>query len=117
MKRPPRDATDPVWRALANPWRRLILDLLRESPKTSGQVVDALGEDRFMVLAHLRVLRESDLVVTEARGRRRVNHLNAVPIQQIHSRWVSRFEGAWSEALLALKSDAETNEQELSDVG
>jgi len=66
---------------------------------------------------HLRVLRESGLVLTEARGRRRVNHLNAVPIQQIHSRWVSRFEGSWAEALLALKHEAETDEEEMSDVG
>ena len=108
---------DPIWRALANPWRRLILDLLRESPRTSGELVDALGEGRFMVLQHLRVLRESGLVLTEARGRRRVNHLNAVPIQQIHSRWVSRFEGSWAEALLALKHEAVTNEEEMGDVG
>lgn len=102
-----RDETDPVWSALANPWRRRILDVLRDGPLPSGEVVERLGADRHLVLQHLAVLRQAGLVVTEKRGRLRINHLNAVPIRLIYERWVSRYEGAWAEALVGLKRDVE----------
>jgi DNA-binding transcriptional ArsR family regulator len=92
---------------LASPWRRAILDLLRERPRTTGDLVEHLGESRFLVLQHLRVLREADLVITTPQGRQRVNHLNAVPIQQIHERWVSKYEGAWAQALIGLRDALE----------
>lgn len=101
------DDLDPVWRALANPHRRRILDLLRERPRTTGELAGALGESRFLVMQHLGLLREADLVVVEADGRRRINHLNPVPIQLIHERWVGKYQGDWAAALVGLKHTVE----------
>jgi DNA-binding transcriptional ArsR family regulator len=98
---------DAVWRALAHPQRRQILDVLREAPLSTGEVVDAVGGGRHVVIQHLRVLRDADLVITEARGRKRINHLNPVPIGRIHERWVSRYEESWVAALVGLKHTVE----------
>ncbi|MEU6155467.1 ArsR family transcriptional regulator [Actinosynnema sp. NPDC047251] len=68
------------------------MDVLRTGPRTTGEVVKALTVDRHVVVQHLRVLRDAELVLVEPRGRQRVNHLNRVPIQQIHRRWVAEFE-------------------------
>jgi DNA-binding transcriptional ArsR family regulator len=104
----PAEDDDAVWRALAHPLRRRILDVLRDGPRTTGQVVDALGQaGRHVVVQHLAVLREADLVRVEPRGRQRVNHLNPVPIQHIHERWVSRYEANWLAALVGLKATVE----------
>ncbi len=98
---------DHVWRALANPHRRRILDLLRERPRTTGELAEALGESRFLVMQHLGLLREADLVVAEVDGRRRINHLNPVPIQAIHERWVGKYQGDWAAALVGLQRTVE----------
>ncbi|MGB3685237.1 MAG: metalloregulator ArsR/SmtB family transcription factor [Ornithinimicrobium sp.] len=102
------DDLDEVWQALANPWRRRILDELRKSPRATGELTAALGADRHQLMAHLRVLRDSGLVVVEKRGRRRLNYLNPVPIGQIYQRWVSAYEASWTEALIGLKGAVET---------
>ena len=104
-----REIEDELWRALAHPTRRQILDLLVESPLTTGDLVSGLTMDRHVVMAHLAVLRAADLVVTEKRGRYRINYLNAVPIQQIHHRWVSPASGPWAAALIAVRDEAETS--------
>jgi len=102
---------DPVWRALANPHRRRLLDLLRERPRTTGELAEALGENRFLVMQHLNLLRESNLVAVEVDGRRRINHLNPVPIQQIYERWVGKYQGDWAAALVGLKHTVETKSE------
>jgi DNA-binding transcriptional ArsR family regulator len=102
---------DPVWRALANPHRRRLLDLLRERPRTTGELAEALGENRFLVMQHLNLLRESNLVAVEVDGRRRINHLNPVPIQQIYERWVGKYQGDWAAALVGLKRTVETKSE------
>jgi DNA-binding transcriptional ArsR family regulator len=112
MDLPPIEDDDAVWRALAHPHRRRILDVLRTAPRTTGEVVDALGEDRHVVMQHLRVLREADLVIAEVAGRRRINHLNPVPIGRIHDRWVSRYEENWVAALVGLRAAVEQGEPE-----
>ncbi len=107
---PPRqtDDQDAVWRALASPLRRRILDLLAEGPRTTGDLAEAFPElSRFAVMQHLRVLEEAELVVPRREGRRRFNHLNAIPIQRIYRRWVSRYMGRWADALVALKDELE----------
>src|SRR5688500_13608228 len=115
---PVEEDDDRLWRALANPMRRRILDVLREGPRTTGEIVDALGQGRHIVVQHLAVLREADLVLVEPQGRKRVNHLNPVPIQQILQRWVSRYEANWMEALVGLKDTVERDhEAEGRDVG
>ncbi len=99
---------DPVWKALSDPTRRAILDLLRSQPRTTTEIVQSVPQlTRFGVMKHLDVLREAQLVQTRESGRHRVNSLNAVPIRQIYERWVSRFEELWSNQLLRLKETVE----------
>ncbi len=107
----PAEDLDPVWKALANPIRRRMLDLLREGPLTTSELSDLFADlSRFAVMQHLRVLVEADLVVARRSGRRRHNHLNPVPIQRIHDRWVSRYRRHWAEALVDLKTELEAND-------
>ena len=104
---------DPVWRALANPMRRTILDHLREGPLNTGQLAAVFPEmSRFAVMQHLGVLEEGNLVVRRKKGRQTINHFNPVPIQQIYDRWVHRFHQPWTEALVDLKRDVESSEGE-----
>jgi DNA-binding transcriptional ArsR family regulator len=102
------DDLDPVWKALSDPTRRAILDLVRNGPRRTTEIVEAFPHlTRFGVMKHLDVLRASGLIDTRDVGRQRVNSLNAVPIRRIYERWVSRYEGLWADALLRLKEDVE----------
>ncbi len=105
------DHLDDVWRALANPYRRRILDVLRERPRTTGELSDTLKENRFLVMQHLSLLRSAGLVTVEAEGRQRINHLNSVPIQQIYERWVGKYQGDWASALVGLKRNVEAKQE------
>lgn len=101
---------DPVWKALSDPTRRTILDLLRDGPRTTTAVVESFPRlTRFAVMKHLDVLREAGLVQTRELGRQRMNSLNAVPIRKIYERWVSRFHELWSSELLRIKELAEND--------
>lgn len=115
QKRPaPRrhDDLEEIWRALSNPTRRSMLDLLRDGPLTTGEVSDAFPElSRFAVMQHLGVLTDAELVLPRRSGRRRYNYLNPVPIQQIHDRWVSRYTRPWAEALVDLRDGLEAEER------
>lgn len=107
------DALDAVWRALANSVRRTMLDLLFEGPRSTGELAEHFDDlSRFAVMQHLKVLVEADLVVARKDGRRRINYLNPVPIQQIHARWVSRYMQPWTEALVGLKHELEDRDIE-----
>ena len=84
------DDLDPIFKALSDPTRRAILDLLRQGPRTTTEIVDAFPKlSRFGVMKHIDVLRNAGLIQTREDGRQRVNSLNAVPIRQIYERWVS----------------------------
>lgn len=97
-----------VFRALANPHRRRLLDLLGDGPRTTGELSErSEGLSRFAVMQHLGVLEEAGLVLVERRGRQRFNHLNAVPIRRVYERWVSRFAGAGARGALALERHLE----------
>ena len=102
-----------MWRALGNPWRRYLIDLIRDEPRTTGELADACpGIGRFAVMQHLKVLEEARIVIPRRAGRKRFNHLNPVPIQRIHERWVRKYEGDWADALIGFKrklEDAETD--------
>src|SRR6202051_4209140 len=99
---------DAVWKALSDPTRRAILDLLRQGPRTTTEIVEAFHHlTRFGVMKHIDVVREAGLVNTREEGRQRVNSLNAVPIRQIYERWVSRYEDFWANKLLRLRDDLE----------
>ncbi len=103
---------DPVFKALADPVRRDLLDSLRER---GGQTLSALclGHDmsRQAVTKHLNILEAANLVVSERRGRERLHHLNPVPIQDIADRWISRFQRAHLRALADFKQALETPDE------
>ena len=91
------------WRALANPWRRRILDLLRDGPRTTGDLAERLPEvSRYAVMQHLGVLTDADLVVVERRGRQRFNHVNAAALRRSYDRWVHRYADALAGDIAAL---------------
>lgn len=99
---------DLIWKALAHPVRREILDTLRPGPATTGQLAERFPAfSRFAVMQHLRVLEEAGLVVPYREGRSRYNYLNPVPIQEIYDRWVSRYMQPWTEALVTLRHELE----------
>jgi len=108
------DDLDHVWRALANLNRRRMLDLLRDRPMTTGELAEALGENRFVVMQHLALLREARLVTVIAEGRRRINFLNPIPIQHIYERWVGKYQGDWASALVGLKRTVEGQTESLT---
>jgi DNA-binding transcriptional ArsR family regulator len=97
-----------VWRALASPWRRRLLDQLRTGSATTGELAAQLPElSRFAVMQHLGVLVDAGLVLPERRGRDRVNHLNPVPLREWYERWVQPLADTGAAELLALKRAAE----------
>lgn len=109
MKLP--DELDDVWKALSDPTRRAILDLLRDGPRTTTEIVSSFTDlTRFGVMKHIDVLRNAGLINTREEGRRRVNSLNAVPIRRIYERWVRPFEDLWATTLLRVKDDLEKKE-------
>jgi DNA-binding transcriptional ArsR family regulator len=102
------DKLDPVWKALSDPTRRAMLDMLRDGPRTTTELVDSFPRmTRFGVMKHLDVLRKAGLVQTREDGRQRVNSLNATPIRQIYERWVGPFHELWTGHLLGLKEAVE----------
>ena len=102
---------DPVWKALSDPTRRAILDLLRKGPRTTTEIVHAFPDmTRHAVMKHIDVLRDVTLIDTREDGRRRVNSLNVVPIRQIYERWVGPFSELWSRTLLRVKDDIEKDQ-------
>jgi DNA-binding transcriptional ArsR family regulator len=107
-----KDKLDPVWKALADPTRRAILDFLKGQPHTTTEIVDKFPHlTRFGVMKHLDLLRDAGLVNTREEGRQRWNSLNVFPIRQIYERWVSPFQELWAGQLLGIKELAEQDEQ------
>jgi DNA-binding transcriptional ArsR family regulator/uncharacterized protein YndB with AHSA1/START domain len=99
---------EPVFRALADPTRRAILDRLFErNGQSLGEIEGAFEISRFGVMKHLRVLEEAGLVTTHRVGRSKLHYLNPVPIRELHDRWIQKFAAAASAALLGLKADVE----------
>jgi DNA-binding transcriptional ArsR family regulator/uncharacterized protein YndB with AHSA1/START domain len=96
-----------VWRALADPTRRAILDLLRERPRTTGELAEAFPTSRFAVMKHLAALEKAGLVAVRRRGRERWNHLNGVPLRAAYERWMRPYADRWASSLLRLKEAAE----------
>ena len=95
------DKQDRVFRALGHATRRRILDLLRASPRTTGELCALFRDlDRCTVMQHLGVLERADLVVARTEGRQRWNVLNVLPIKEIHDRWIGAY-AARSVELLA----------------
>jgi len=101
-----RDKQGVVFRALADDRRREMLDLLRDGPRTTGELCDRFRKiDRCTVMQHLGVLEKAGLVIAKREGRVRWNYLNVVPVQEIYDRWISRYARPSVELLARLKRD------------
>jgi DNA-binding transcriptional ArsR family regulator len=99
---------DKVFKALADPTRRHLLDLLFERDgQTLTELESGLAMTRFGVMKHLKLLEEAGLVVSRKVGRSRVHHLNPVPIRQIHDRWIDKYTEPRASALVDLKRQLE----------
>lgn len=104
---------DPVFKALADPTRRRLLDMLfRRDGQTLGQLERRLAMTRFGVMKHLRVLEDARLIVTKRRGREKLHFLNAVPIRHIHDRWIDKYAAPVAAMLTQLKQDIEEDSME-----
>jgi len=99
---------DEVFRALADPTRRSLLDeLYRQDGQTLSALEQRLPMTRFGVMKHLKVLERAGLVVTKRRGREKLHFLNTVPIRLVHDRWVSKYAEPWAATLSGLKTQLE----------
>src|SRR5579864_507897 len=108
---------DDVFKALADPTRRSLLD---ELFKNDGQTLHALEErfpmTRFGVMKHLKVLEEAGLVVTRRQGREKLHFLNPVPIRLVHDRWVSKYAEPWAAGLSDLKHRLERHMEKVFEI-
>src|SRR5918992_5852778 len=104
---------DGVFKALADPTRRRLLDMLfRRDGQTLGQLERRLAMTRFGVMKHLRVLEEARLIVTKRRGREKLHFLNAIPIRRIHDRWIDKYAASVAAMLTSLKKEIEEESME-----
>src|SRR3982751_3809214 len=102
---------DDVFKALADPTRRALLDeLYRKDGQTLGALEQRLPMTRFGVMKHLRLLEQAGLVVTKRRGREKLHFLNPIPIRLVHDRWVGKYAAPWAAALSGLKRTIESEE-------
>ncbi len=103
---------DDVFKALADPTRRELLDALYERDgQTLSELEQRFEMTRFGVMKHLKQLEGAGLVVTRRRGREKLHYLNTVPIRLVHDRWVSKYAEPWAAGLSQLKKDIEEDER------
>jgi uncharacterized protein YndB with AHSA1/START domain/biotin operon repressor len=108
---------DEVFRALADPTRRALLDeLFQNDGQTLGALEKRFEMSRFGVMKHLKQLEEAGLVVTKRRGREKLHYLNPVPIRLVHDRWVSKFAEPWAAGLSGLKSRLESSMEKVFEI-
>ena len=101
---------DEVFKALADPTRRELLDeLFREDGQTLSALEEGLPMTRFGVMKHLKVLEEAGLVVTKKSGREKLHYLNPVPIRLVHDRWIDKYTERRVSALADLKQSLEAS--------
>lgn len=99
---------DRVFKALASPVRRELLDCLKDNPRTTGALCERFPAlDRCTVMQHLNVLEKADLVIVQRKGRERWNHLNPLPIRHVHDRWIGPYADRAATLLDQIKSDLE----------
>ena len=102
------DRHDRVFKALAHQVRRQILDDLRDQPLTTGTLCTHFPDlDRCTVMQHLKVLEETELIIPVRKGRERWNHLNPLPIHDIHERWIGPHAASAAAGLARLKRQLE----------
>jgi uncharacterized protein YndB with AHSA1/START domain len=111
------DSVDKVFKALADPTRRRLLDaLFRKDGQTLSAHEARFRMTRFGVMKHLRLLEEAGLVVAKRRGREKLHFLNPVPIRLVHDRWVSKYAEPFAAALSGLKKELETPMEKLFEI-
>lgn len=104
--------SDKIFKALANETRRQILDALRDDPQTTGMLCALFSKlDRCTIMQHLKVLEDADLIIAQRKGRERWNHLNALPIKQIHDRWIGPYAKEAVNRLAQLQAELEAPQQ------
>jgi DNA-binding transcriptional ArsR family regulator len=102
------DDDDRVFKALADPTRRYLLDqLFIRDGRTLTELESELEMTRFGVMKHLRLLEEANLIVVRRSGREKLHYLNPIPIRQIHNRWIDKYTERRASALLDLKTELE----------
>src|SRR5258707_7970505 len=108
---------DAVFRALADPTRRSLLDeLFREDGQTLSALAERFSMTRFGVMKHLKLLEEAGLVVSKRRGREKLHFLNPVPIRLVHDRWVSKYAEPWAAGLSGLKTRLEEQMEKVFEI-
>ena len=108
---------DPVFKALADPTRRELLDVLfREDGQPLNALVRRFSMTRIGLAKHLQLLEDAGLVVTKRRGREKLHFLNAIPVQLIHDRWVSKYTQGWTSGLADLKHDLEHDMEKVFEI-
>src|SRR5579871_5928602 len=108
---------DDVFKALADPTRRSILDeLFRQDGQTLGSLEECFPMSRFGVMKHLKLLEEAGLVVSKRRGREKLHFLNPVPIRLVHDRWVSKYAEGWAAGLSELKQGLEKTVEKVFEI-
>lgn len=108
------DELSALFKALGHPIRRRILDILKQSPKTTGELNDFFPEvSRYAIMKHLSALQEGKLVIVRREGKYRFNYLNVIPLEEMNDRWVGKYTKKNSRSLLNLKSLAEQTGGEL----
>ncbi|HEY4608959.1 MAG TPA: helix-turn-helix domain-containing protein, partial [Ilumatobacteraceae bacterium] len=108
---------DIVFKALADPTRRSLLDdLFREDGQTLSALTERFSMTRIGVMKHLDLLEKAGLVVTKRRGREKLHFLNPIPIRVIHDRWVSKYTEPWTVALLGLKHRMESEMEKVFEI-
>jgi uncharacterized protein YndB with AHSA1/START domain len=111
------DGVDDVFRCLADPTRRELLDeLFRKDGQTLTELEERFAMSRFGVMKHLRLLEDAGLVVTRKRGREKLHFLNPVPIRLVHDRWVSKYAEPWAAALSGLKQRLEDSMEKVFEI-
>ena len=108
---------DEVFRALADPTRRSLLDeLFRQDGQTLHALEERFSMTRFGVMKHLKQLEDAGLVLTRRRGREKLHFLNPVPIRLVHDRWVSKYAEPWAAGLSDLKHELETHMEKVFEI-
>jgi DNA-binding transcriptional ArsR family regulator len=105
---PKEDKYDLIFKALGDSRRREILDLLKERPRTTGELIKRFKQlDRCTVMQHLSVLEKADLVIVKREGRLRWNYLNPLPLKELHDRWIGAYANVAIDLLARMKREIE----------
>jgi uncharacterized protein YndB with AHSA1/START domain/biotin operon repressor len=111
------DGMDPIFKALADPTRRSLLDeLFVRDGQSLSELEDRFSMTRFGVMKHLRQLEEAGLVVSRKQGREKLHYLNPVPIRLVHDRWVSKYSEPWASALVEIKQRLEHDMEKVFEI-